>query len=135
MSKGGPVSQAEEVAICEALEGGMTQTRAAKEFKRSTYTINKIAKRFGISTKCLETKKATEVHKYRALEARLDLLADAMDKGRYLLETCEKGRDFQAILTGLAIAIDKFSQAEGPREGETGGELRRLFERMEAEKS
>ena len=135
LAKGGPVSDAEEEAICEALEGGMSQTQAAKEFDRSPSTINRIAKDHGLFGEYSEPKNAVEVHKYRALEARLDLLSDAMDKGRHLLEMCETGRDFQAILTGLAIAMDKFSQAEGPKTGDSGGEILAMIEELKRQKS
>ena len=134
MSKGGPVGEEEEKAICEALREGMSQTQAAKEFERSTYTINKIAKRFGISAKHSATKKAVEAHKYRARWARAAVAAEIIDEGRKWLKG-ETSKEYRDGAVGVAVGLDKLRLELPSDDQEHGGELKRLFERMEAEKS
>lgn len=131
MSKGGPVSETEEAAILEALKSGKSQNQTAKDFDRAPDTINRIAARHGLGYS--GPKKAVEVHRYRAREARLEFLAKAIEKAEFLLEGCEGGQDFRAIMTGVGITIDKFKVEEGADPSARGGEIRILFEKMQGE--
>lgn len=128
MSKGGPVGEDEEKAILEALKSGKSQNQTAKAFDRAPDTINRIAARHGLGYS--GPKKAVEVHRYRAREARLEFLAKAIEKAESLLDGCEGGRDFQAIMTGAGITIDKFKVEEAAGEGEGTEALRAFFSAM-----
>jgi hypothetical protein len=133
MSKGGPVGEEEERGILAALKSGKSQTQTAKDFNRSPDTINRIAARYGLEYS--GPKKAAEVHRYRAREARLDFLAKAIEKAESLLEGCEGGRDFQAIMTGAGITIDKFKAEEPTDPTAKGGEIAELFQKMRDEEA
>lgn len=134
MAKGGPVSEEEEKKILEALKAGKTQREVAEEFQRGGGTVSRIAKRNGLDLSDRSTTKtAAKVHRYRAREARLEFLAKAIEKAETLLEGCEGGRDFQAIMTGAGITIDKFKVEEGVDPSSKGGEIRILFEKMQGD--
>lgn len=123
-AKGGPVSAEEEARILEALKAGKSQNRVAKDFDRAPGTIHRIAAKHGLEYS--EPKNAVTVHKYRAAEARLEFLARAIEKAESLLSKCEEGREFQSVMTGAAIAIDKF-KVEGGGDAEGAEALRAFF--------
>ena len=134
MSKGGPVTKAEEKAIREALEGGMSQTKAAKEFDRSKRTIHRISKRGGISSKRLPPKKAIESHKYRARAARAAVAAEIIDEGRKWLKG-KTSKEYRDGAVGVAVGLDKLRLELPSEEQEHGGEIAELFQKMRAEEA
>lgn len=131
MAKGGPVGEEEEEKILAALKAGKSQNRVAKDFDRAPDTISRIAARHGLVYP--SPRNAIETNRYRAREARLEFLARAIEKAESLLEGCEGGRDFQAIMIGTGITIDKFKVEESTDPSARGGEIRILFEKMGGE--
>lgn len=136
MSKGGPVSETEEAEILEALEAGLTTHQAAAKFDRAQSTISDVARRNGLDlADRSETKKAAIAKSNYATAERIKLIAEALNKGRELLTSCDNARDFQSIMTGLAIGIDKRRLEEGPGHGDKRGEITMLFDKMREEEA
>mgnify|MGYP001049923499 CR=1 FL=1 len=131
MSKGGPVSENEEVEILEALKSGKSQNQTAKDFDRAPDTIHRIADRHGLVY--TGPKKANEARSCYASAERIKLIGEALNKGRELLKSCDSPRDFQYLMTGFAIGIDKRRLEEGPGYGDKAGEIKKLFEKMETD--
>lgn len=131
-SRKGPVSEVEEAKILEALKAGRSVRDVGAEFQRGTGTISRIAKRNGLDlAERSTTKKAALAKSCYASEERIRLISEALNKGRELLAGCTSARDFQSIMTGLAIGIDKrrLEEATDPTAGK-GGEILELFEKM-----
>ncbi|MDD3566617.1 MAG: hypothetical protein PHN90_13225, partial [Methanothrix sp.] len=63
---------------------------------------------------------------------RIKLIGEALNKGRELLKACDNPRDFQYLMTGFAIGIDKRRLEESTDPSARGGEIRILFEKMQA---
>lgn len=135
MAKGGPVGEDEEVEILAALESGKSTRDTAREFKRAQSTISDVARRNGLDlADRSETKKAAIARSNYATAERIELISEALNKGRELLKTCDNPRDFQSIMTGIAIGIDKRRLEEGPS-GDKSGEIKMLFEKMRDEEA
>jgi transposase-like protein len=131
MSKGGPVGEEEEKKILEALETGRSVRDIAEEFQRGTGTISRIAKRNGLDlAERSATKTAAFISSCYASEDRVRLIGEALNKGRELLKKCDNPRDFQYLMTGFAIGIDKRRLEESTDPSARGGEIRILFEKM-----
>ncbi len=128
MSKGGPVSENEEAEILEALKSGKSQNQTAKDFDRAPDTIHRIADRHGLVY--TGPKKANEARSCYASAERIELIGEALNKGRELLKSCDSPRDFQYLMTGFAIGIDKRRLEESTDPSSRGGEIRILFEKM-----
>ncbi|MCP1391744.1 MAG: helix-turn-helix domain-containing protein, partial [Methanothrix harundinacea] len=108
MAKGGPVSESEEKAILEALKAGRSVRDVAGEYDRSISTISDVAKRNGFDlAERSQTKKASFAKSCYAAEDRIKLIGEALNKGRELLKSCDSPRDFQYLMNGFAIGIDK----------------------------
>jgi len=136
MSKGGPVTEDEEADILEALKAGGSIRKVAKDFDRSHSTISDVAKRNGLDlADRSETKKAAIAKSCYAAEDRIKLIGEALNKGRELLKACDNPRDFQYLMTGFAIGIDKRRLEEGPGHGDKSGEIKMLFEKMREEEA
>lgn len=133
MSKGGPVSEDEEKAIVEALESGKSTRFVARDFDRAQSTISDIVLRNGLDLAGRSAVKNATIAKsnYASID-RILVISECIAKGRELMAACEAPRDFQYIMTGLAIAFDKRRLEEGPS-GEKAGEIKQLFDRMEDE--
>lgn len=126
-AKGGPVSAEEEARIVAALKEGRSVRDVGAEVGRSKSTVANVARRNGLELVDVhQPKNAAKVHRYRAAEARLEFLARAIEKAEVLLSKCEEGREFQSIMTGAAIAIDKF-KVEGGGDAEGAEALRAFF--------
>ena len=133
MSKGGPVTEDEEKAIIEALKAGRSVRDVAEEFQRGTGTISRIASRNGLDLgERSTTKRAALIKSCYAAEDRIKLIGEALNKGRELLKACDNPRDFQYLMTGFAIGIDKRRLEESTDPSARGGEIRILFEKMQA---
>jgi len=131
MSKGGPVGEEEEKAILEALKAGRSVRDVAGEYDRSISTISDVAKRNGLDlAERSATKKAALAKSCYAAEDRIKLIAEALNKGRELLKACDSPRDFQYLMTGFAIGIDKRRLEEATDPSARGGEIRALFDQM-----
>ena len=131
MAKGGPVGEEEEAKILEALKAGKTTRQVAEEFKRAPSTISDVARRNGLDlAERSETKKAAIAKSNYATAERIELIAEALNKGRELLKSCDNPRDFQYLMTGFAIGIDK-RRLEESQTGAARGEIERLFDAME----
>jgi len=136
MSKGGPVGEEEEKKILEALETGRSVRGVAEEFQRGTGTISRIAKRNGLDlAERSATKTAAFISSCYASEDRVRLIGEALNKGRELLKACDNPRDFQYLMTGFAIGIDKRRLEDGPGDVDKAGEIRQLFEKMREEEA
>jgi hypothetical protein len=132
MSKGGPVGEDEEAEILEALKAGRSVRDVAEEFQRGTGTISRIAKRNGLDlAERSATKTAAFINSCYASEDRVRLIGEALNKGRELLKACDNPRDFQYLMTGFAIGIDKRRLEESTDPSARGGEIRILFEKMQ----
>ena len=133
MAKGGPVGEDEEKAILEALKAGRSVRDVADEFDRATGTISNISARNELDLgERSATKKAALIKSCYAAEDRIKLIGEALNKGRELLKACDNPRDFQYLMTGFAIGIDKRRLEEGPGHGDKSGEITKLFEKMES---
>ena len=133
MAKGGPVGEDEEKAILEALKAGRSVRDVAEEFQRGTGTISRIASRNGLDLgERSTTKRAALIKSCYAAEDRIKLIGEALNKGRELLKACDNPRDFQYLITGFAIGIDKRRLEESTDPSARGGEIRILFEKMQA---
>jgi hypothetical protein len=131
MSKGGPVTEAEEKKIIEALKAGRSVRDVAEEFQRGTGTISRIASRNDLDLgERSTTKRAALIKSCYASEDRIKLIGEALNKGRELLKACDNPRDFQYLMTGFAIGIDKRRLEESTDPSARGGEIRILFEKM-----
>ena len=131
MSKGGPVFEDEEAEILEALKAGRSVRDVAEEFQRGTGTISRIASRNGLDLgERSTTKRAALIKSCYAAEDRIKLIGEALNKGRELLKSCDSPRDFQYLMTGFAIGIDKRRLEESTDPSAKGGEIRILFEKM-----
>jgi hypothetical protein len=131
MSKGGPVFEDEEAEILEALKAGRSVRDVAEEFQRGTGTISRIASRNGLDLgERSTTKRAALIKSCYASEDRIKLIGEALNKGRELLKACDNPRDFQYLMTGFAIGIDKRRLEESTDPSAKGGEIRILFEKM-----
>ena len=131
MAKGGPVGEDEEKAILEALKAGRSVRDVADEFDRATGTISNIAARNELDLgERSATKKAALIKSCYAAEDRIKLIGEALNKRRELLKSCDSPRDFQYLMTGFAIGIDKRRLEEATDPSARGGEIRILFERM-----
>ena len=131
MAKGGPVAEDEEKAILEALKAGRSVRDVAEEFQRGTGTISRIASRNGLDLgERSATKRAALIKSCYASEDRIKLIGEALNKGRELLKSCDNPRDFQYLMTGFAIGIDKRRLEESTDTSARGGEIRILFEKM-----
>ena len=131
MAKGGPVAEDEEKAILEALKAGRSVRDVAEEFQRGTGTISRIASRNGLDLgERSTTKRAALIKSCYASEDRIKLIGEALNKGRELLKSCDNPRDFQYLMTGFAIGIDKRRLDESTDPSARGGEIRILFEKM-----
>jgi len=134
MAKGGPVGEDEEKAILEALKAGRSVRAVAGEYDRSISTISDVAKRNGLDlAERSETKKAALIRSCYAAEDRIKLIGEALNKGRELLKSCDSPRDFQYLMTGFAIGIDKRRLEEATDPSARGGEIRILFDKMGGE--
>jgi hypothetical protein len=134
MSKGGPVGEEEEKAILEALKAGKTTRQVAEDFDRAPSTISDVARRNGFDVaEHARMKKADIARTCYAAEDRIKLIGEALNKGRELLKSCDNPRDFQYLMTGFAIGIDKRRLEEATDPTARGGELVALFEKMSAE--
>jgi len=131
MAKGGPVSESEEAEILEALKSGKSQNQTAKDFDRAPDTIHRIADRHGLVY--TGPKKANEARSCYASAKRIELIGEALNKGRELLKSCDSPRDFQYLMTGFAIGIDKRRLEEATDPSARGGEIRILFDKMDGE--
>ena len=131
MSKGGPVGEDEEKSILEALKAGRSVRDVAGEFDRGKTTVSDIAKRNGLDLADVRrTKRAALIKSCYASEDRIKLIGEALNKGRELLKACDNPRDFQYLMTGFAIGIDKRRLEESTDPSARGGEIRILFEKM-----
>jgi len=134
MAKGGPVGEDEEKAILEALKAGRSVRAVAGEYDRSISTISDVAKRNGLDlAERSETKKAALIRSCYAAEDRIKLIGEALNKGRELLKSCDSPHDFQYLMTGFAIGIDKRRLEEATDPSARGGEIRILFDKMGGE--
>lgn len=134
MAKGGPVGEEEEAEILEALKAGRSVRAVARKYDRSISTISDVAKRNGLDlAERSETKKAAIAKSCYAAEDRIKLIGEALNKGRELLKACDNPRDFQYLMTGFAIGIDKRRLEESTDPSARGGEIRVLFEKMQGE--
>jgi hypothetical protein len=134
MARGGPVGEDEEKRIIEALKAGRSVRGVAEEFQRGTGTISRIASRNGLDLgERSTTKRAALIKSCYASEDRIKLIGEALNKGRELLKTCDNPRDFQYLMTGFAIGIDKRRLEESTDTSARGGEIRILFEKMGGE--
>lgn len=132
MSRGGPVGEDEEKAILDALKAGRSVRDVGAEFGRGKTTVSDIARRNGLDLADVRrTKKAALASSCYAAEDRIKLIGEALNKGRELLRSCASARDYQSIMTGLAIGIDKRRLEESADPTGRGGEIRVLFEKME----
>lgn len=131
MSKGGPVSEAEESEILEALKAGKTTREVADEFQRSRSTISDVARRNGLDLAELARMKKSDIARTcYASEARIKLIGRVLDKAEALLKACENPRDLQALMMTVAIGIDKRRLEESTDTTGRGGEIQALFEKM-----
>lgn len=131
-SKGGPVSEEEEAAICEALEAGMSTRQAAKKFNRAKSTIIDVARRNGLDLGDRSvTKNAAIAKSCYASEARIKLVGEGLDKARHLLPEIDTPRDLKDWFLGVAIGIDKRRLEDEDLGGDKGGEITKLFDSME----
>ena len=134
MSKGGPVTKAEEKAILDALESGRGVRAVANDFDRSPSTISGVARRNGFDiAEHVRLKKADLVRTCYASEARIKLVGKGLDKVSTLLKTCDNARDLQALAMASAIWIDKRRLEESADQTARGGEIADLFQKMRAE--
>jgi hypothetical protein len=134
MAKGGPVGEEEEKAILGALKAGRSVRDVADEFDRATGTISNVAARNELDlAERSQTKKAALAKSCYASEERIKLIGEALNKGRELLKSCDNPRDFQYLMTGFAIGIDKRRLEESTDPTARGGELVALFEKMKDE--
>ncbi len=131
MSKGGPVTEAEEKAILEALKAGRSVRATAREFDRSGSTVSDVAKRNGLDlAERAAIKKAEIVRTCYDSVARIELIGELLNKARSMLKTCDSSRDLQYLATAIAIGIDKRRLEESTDPSARGGEIRILFEKM-----
>ncbi len=130
----GPVSEADEKKILEALESGRSVRDVGKEFGRSHSTISDVAKRNGLDlADRSETKKAAVAKSCYAAEDRIRLVGELLNKARELMVTCTGARDLQSLAMVIAIGIDKRRLEDGPGNGDKAGEIKKLFEKMRDE--
>jgi len=133
MSKGGPVTESEEEKILEALKAGRSVRDVADEFDRATGTISNIAARNELDLgERSQTKKAALAKSCYASEDRIKIVGELLNKARSMLKTCDSSRDLQYLATAIAIGIDKRRLEESTDPSARGGEIRILFEKMQA---
>ena len=70
-----------------------------------------------------------------ASSQRIELISEALNKGRELLQKCDNPRDYQYLMTGFAIGIDKRRLEETTDPTGRGGEIRALFDKMSGEEA
>ncbi len=130
MSKG-PVTPDEEKEILNSLATGKSTRQVAEEFKRAQSTISDVARRNGLDlADRSEIKKAVIARTNYASSQRIELISEALNKGRELLKTCDNPRDYQYLMIGFAIGIDKRRLEESTDPSARGGEIRLLFGKM-----
>ncbi|MDD5047882.1 MAG: helix-turn-helix domain-containing protein [Methanoregulaceae archaeon] len=133
MAKGGPVGDEEEKAILEALKAGRGVRAVAAEFDRAPSTISSVATRNGLDVaEHVLMKKRDLMRTCYNAEARIRLVGELLDKARSMLKTCDSSRDLQYLATSIAIGIDKRRLEEATDPSARGGEIRILFEKMQA---
>lgn len=110
------LSEEETNQILLFLKEGKSQNEAARLFRRSPGTINKIAQRNGIKpldVHAQKTEAATKARRYYAKEGRLDLLESEFDKIKELLPEVEKASQIRELALATAILCDKYRLEEG----------------------
>ena len=133
MAKGGPVGEDEEKAILEALKAGRSVRDVAEEFQRGTGTISRIASRNGLDLgERSTTKRAALIKSCYAAEDRIKLIGRGMDKAAELLTQITSPRDLKDWSVAVAVLADKRRLEESTDPSARGGEIRILFEKMQA---
>mgnify|MGYP001362519812 FL=1 len=108
-----PVTEEEEKKIIEELNNGKSINKVAKEFRRSSATISKYAKKNNINIEYVVSKKAHEANSYYSKVDRMNLLKKGFEKAAWLLQRIEEPREYKDWSMGTAILIDKQRLEEG----------------------
>src|SRR5215207_7307001 len=96
----------ERKKIINYLKDGKSQNWTAQKVNRSPSTINEIAKTEGL-TNIRAPKKAVWARRHFAKEDRLALIGYALDRGGELLQLELTPQQYQQVMTGIAIGVDK----------------------------
>ena len=107
------ISKKEEMAIIEAINEGKSCTSIARNFKRSTNTISRIANRNGLDFTRAITKKATEAANKWNKARRFELIGKFFDKLTDIIQVTNDPRELKDLSTALGIVIDKARLEEG----------------------
>jgi hypothetical protein len=106
-----PVTPSERRRILKALREGHSQTAVAKEFRRGSATICRIAKAAGLEYSA--PKNANICRRDYAQAERLVFLNEIFDKARELLSTVQSPDDLRAIAVTAGILVDKRRLEDG----------------------
>lgn len=102
-----PLTDKERKKILAHLEDGKSNGWIAKEVGRSKETVRTLARKAGIDSVDQSTKKATRARRHFAKEDRLALIGYALDRGGEFLDQPLTPQQYQQVMTGIAIGIDK----------------------------
>jgi len=131
MSRVRPVTPEERKQIIEALKAGESQTSVAKRFKRSSGTINRIAKEIGLEYSA--PKKANEARVKYARDGRIRVIEKGIDYAEKLIDAGEiGGRELYNWSMALAGLLDKRRQ-EDDEVAQRRGSISLLMERLREE--
>jgi len=114
------------------LEAGCSVRQAAKNVGVSTYAVSKTATERGFSFDTKSTNLAAKCKTKYAQAARIDVVAEGINKLREMLPEIDRSKDMRDWAVSLGILIDKRRLEDSEADNGKGGEIHALITAMEA---
>lgn len=127
-----PLSEETRDEIMRHLEAGCSVRQAAKNVGVSTFSVSETARKRGFNFDDKSTEMAAKCKTKYAQAARIDVVAEGINKLREMLPEIDRSKDMRDWAVSLGILIDKRRLEDSEADNGKGGEIHALITAMEA---